>query len=529
MQSRCPIKNFLLFPIPHLDSCLKLQLLYNIYPAYMKIVLTFYLLIFSLHAYPHIVITGKGSGSVIQNDMSGLKPGDTLAILAGRYEKGGSFSNLTRITIINYQGIVDFGETVSLGSLHGVSISGNGWKKEIYGFRFRNFRGDAFLLQAPCRSLTLAWCEYRNLDGTAFNASRFFTTYTGDSSTFALYKTAFYFQKLVHSGPLFTGSYAANALFQNVVDSIAFLHILVDSTSSDVIQVGGHSIYRMLASHWRITGPCPNGKHDAGIFQTSGNGTVCNIYRKDGWGYLWRSWNLSLNGRGDSYLYNCIDLNTDNYGTIDTRVEAGDTTTGNSIPFCRGANMHVLNNTIGNKRTVNYVSQLVIAGNFCSSNGYRLEIRNNLCFNTIATGADPIVKQNTGDPLRDTSNNLYAADPIAGGILMDTTECMLNPEGPAIDQAINFSFIIADIDGVPRPTGKSSDIGAREYSGMKAIPDSNQGARPKKWLFPGIGLLIALTGIQVFRQRGRKKAGKTGYLFQDRLPETDKPFKTFMS
>jgi hypothetical protein len=29
---------------------------------------------------PYTLITGSGSGSVIQNDMHGLKPGDTLAI-----------------------------------------------------------------------------------------------------------------------------------------------------------------------------------------------------------------------------------------------------------------------------------------------------------------------------------------------------------------------------------------------------------------------------------------------------------------
>jgi hypothetical protein len=470
----------------------------------MKIVFTFCFLIFSMQVYPHVVVTGSGKGSVNQNDMNGLKPGDTLAVRNGHYENGGSFSNLTGITIINYQGTVDFGKTVTLGNLHMVSISGAGWKEEVYGIRFLNMKGDAFLLVAPCSSLSLSFCEYRNLDGTAFNASRFFTTCTGDPSTFALYKTSFYYQKLVHSGALFVGSWAANSLFQNVTDSIAFLFITVDSTSSDVCQVLGHSIYRMLASHWRITGPCPNGKHDAGIFQTSGNGTVCNIYRKDGWGYLWRSWNLALNGRADSYLYNCIDLNTNNYGTIDTRIEPGDTTTGNTIPFLRGANMHVLNNTIGNKRTVNYVSQLLIAGNFCAVNGYRLEVRNNLCFNTVSTGADPIIKQNTADPLRDTSNNLYAEDPIAAGILMDTIDCILNPDGPAIDQAIVFPFISTDIAGVPRPTGKSSDIGARESADIRAIPYTHQGSLPKKWLFPGFGALLVI--VIIFASRKRTKS-----------------------
>jgi hypothetical protein len=445
-------------------NCYEIKLLYNTYPAYMKIVFTFCFLIFTMRSFPHIVYTGTGSGSVIQNDMKGLQPGDTLAVRAGHYEKGGSFSNLTGVTVINYHGTVYFGNTVTLGNLKKVSISGSGCREDKYGICFINMKTDAFLLEAPCSFLSVSYCEYRNLDGIAFNASRFFTTYTGEVSTLALYKTSFSYQKLVHSGPFFVGSWAANNQFQNVIDSIAFLNFIVDSTSSDGNQVLAHSMYRMFASHWKITGPCPNGNHDVGIFQTSGNGTVCNVYRKDGWGYLWRAWNLGLNGRAESYLYNCIDLNTDNYGTIDTRIDPADTTTGNKVPFCRGGNMHVLNNTIGNKRTPNYVSQLVIAGNFCSSSGYRLEVRNNLCFNTIAVGADPIIKQNTSDALRDTSNNLYSANPIRAGILLDTVLCYLNPSGPAIGGAIGYSFISADIDGVPRPQGKLSDIGARELN-----------------------------------------------------------------
>jgi len=479
----------------------------------MKFVFTPCLLIFFLQVFPHTVFTGSGSGSVFQNDMNRLKPGDTLAIRSGYYEKGGSFSNLRGITIVNYQGIVDFGNTVSLGNLTMVSLAGNGWKKSVYGIRFRDMKGDAFLLQSSCSSLSISHCEYRNLDGNVFNASRFFTTYNGDYTTLALYKASFYYQKLVHAGALFVGSWASNALFQNVVDSIAFLHIIVDSTSSDVCQVLGHSIYRMLASHWKITGPCPNGKHDAGIFQISGNGTVCNIYRRGGWGYLWRVWNLSLNGRAESYLYNCIDLSTNNYGTIDTRIDAGDTTTGNRSPFIRGANMHILFNTVGNKRTINYVSQLVIAGDFYPANGYKLEVRNNLCFNTVTVGADPIIKKNTSDELTDTSNNLYSGDPIGAGILTDTIECMLNPSGSAIGRALTNTMIPTDIDGIPRSAGKSSDVGAREFSGKLNMPYSNRGSLPKKWLFPGIGILLFVTFLLALMNRRRRKVGKSGFLF----------------
>ena len=106
---------------------------------------------------------------------------------------------------------------------------------------------------------------------------------------------------------------------------------------------------------------------------------------------------------------------------------------------------------------------------------------------------------------------------------------MLNPGGPAVDRAISFSFIPADIDGIPRPTGMASDIGAREYSVLKALPGKNQGAGSTKWLFPGLAALLALTGILVFRKKRRKKGEKTGYLFREPPGRKDKPFKTFKS
>jgi len=486
----------------------------------MKFVYTIFLLFLFQQSFSHTLIIGNGKGVIQQNDMKGLQPGDTLAIRAGFYEKGGSFSNLDHITIVNYKGIVDFGATILVGNLNHVYINGSGWKEEIYGFRFRNLHADAFLLQGPCQHFGISFFEFRNLDGIAFNASRSFITYTGDSSTCALYKTTFRNLRLINSGALFVGSWDANSLFRNVVDSIAFLQVIVDSTSSDVCQVLGHSIYRMFASHWRITGPCSNGKHDAGIFQTAGNGTVCNIYRKDGFGYIWRSYNLALNGRADSYVYNCIDLSTDNYGTVDTRIEAGDTTTGNTIPFIRGASMHVLNNTSGNKRTHNYVSVLVVAGNFFPENGYILEVRNNLSFNNITIGANPMIKQNTADIITDTSNNIYSPDPIYAEILLDTIECKLNPASPAINQALSYPFINTDIDGISRPVGVAADIGAREFPNAALIlTPRHTFSIPKKRVLKGLGLIIVIISMYVGYAKTRKNRPDSTYKFEGQPPE----------
>ena len=96
-----------------------------------------------------------------------------------------------------------------------------------------------------------------------------------------------------------------------------------------------------------------------------------------------------------------------------------------------------------------------------------------------------IVKQNTADPLSDTSNNIYVQDPIASGILLDTIECRLNPSGAAIDRAVPVSFIHSDIDGIIRPSGKAADIGAREYSGP-GIVEPGQAVIPKKYFYRGL-------------------------------------------
>jgi hypothetical protein len=40
-----------------------------------------------------------------------------------------------------------------------------------------------------------------------------------------------------------------------------------------------------------------------------------------------------------------------------------------------------------------------------------------------------------------------------------------------------------DIDRVPEPMDKSSDIDAREFPVKAVFPNPNQGAGPQKWLF----------------------------------------------
>jgi hypothetical protein len=90
---------------------------------------------------------------------------------------------------------------------------------------------------------------------------------------------------------------------------------------------------------------------------------------------------------------------------------------------------------------------------------------------------------------------------------------MLNPSGSAIGRALANTMISTDIDDVPRPAGKSSDIGAREYTGIKITPDSNRGSLPKKWLFMGVCILLFSAFLLAFLNRRRSKGGKSDFLF----------------
>ena len=103
---------------------------------------------------------------------------------------------------------------------------------------------------------------------------------------------------------------------------------------------------------------------------------------------------------------------------------------------------------------------------------------------------------------------------VAAGILIDTIECKLNPSGAAIDHRLTFSFIPTDIEGIHRPMGKSSDIGAREFPGIALIPNPNHGAGPEKWLIFVSAGFLAVIFLLIYWKRDPKKQEKSRYLFQ---------------
>jgi hypothetical protein len=391
--------------------------------------------------------------------MEGLDSGDVIVITPGIYS-GGEFSALKNISITNNGGLVVFNGTVSLASLKNVVISGNGSKKFFYGFQFNSVNGHAFSTHGNFYGLRIYNCEFINVNGNVLDVADNDAVYNGDTSSIKLYKTTLANLRMEKCGLLLQGYYGTPDKLTDVIDSIAIYFIKIDTTLANGQAVSAGAIYRMDIHDWKVNGFAFNKKlsGDVGLIHTSGNGKVYNIYRHGGRGYIWRQWNTGLNGLAESYIFNVIDLATSAYGFIDTRIDKSYFTDKNKMPYTTGGNMHVCNNTIGNKSDSVYVTHIVVMG---EQGEYKTEVRNNLAFNIKGY----MMTNNSGaqyDQADSSSNLLFNASQILD-VLSDTVYCLIrHKKSPVVDKGTPVPFIKTDIGGVPRPHGDGFDIGARE-------------------------------------------------------------------
>jgi len=97
-----------------------------------------------------------------------------------------------------------------------------------------------------------------------------------------------------------------------------------------------------------------------------------------GWAGLSGCFGASIGAPGDVWVYNCIDLNGNCYGTAESKVRRyrmGRNTNG----WLSGVNIHILNNTSGNKidaLQAGYNTAVALIPNI--EPGYTGEIRNNI-------------------------------------------------------------------------------------------------------------------------------------------------------
>jgi len=405
------------------------------------------------------VVIGNGTGYISKISMGGLVAGDVLAITPGSYS-GAEFSNLHNVSIINNGALVVFKGTVSLSALKNVVISGTGAKKNFYGIQFNSFNKNAFETSGNLYGLRIYNCEFIHVDGNILDVSDNTAVYNGDTSGIKLYKTTLANLRLSCSGVLLQGYYGTHEKLTDVIDSIAIYNIKIDSTLTSGQEIAAGGIYRMDIHDWKVIGYTIDKSllGDVGMIQTAGYGQVYNIYRHGGRGYIWRQWNTGLDLVGESYIYNVIDLATNAFGFIDTRVDSTFFKGGAKPPFTTGGNMHIVNNTIGNKTDENYVTPVVILGSQC---GYKTEVRNNLAFNIKGF----MINNNSGAHYdrSDSSTNLIFKGSQILDVLSDTILCLIkNKKSPVVDRGTFIPFLKTDIGGVPRPHGDAFDIGARE-------------------------------------------------------------------
>ncbi len=417
------------------------------------ILLSAFLLLFSVSVVrAKTVVIGTGFGFVSVTNMNGLNPGDVLAIQAGQYT-GGSFQHLNGITITNNGGTVIFGGQVSLNSLVGCTFS---------GFQFSNMTGIAIRWDGNFRRCVEKNISFYNVNGSANDAADN-NLYNGDTSSLKFYQVTFDSLTLFKTGLLLQGSWGDVQVPVCFMDSVIFSRIKIDSTTSNGTEVRG-TIFRANAYDWRVT---YNGVNtvlgDVGIFYMIGNGYFHNIYRTGGRGYIMRLWNCGLGSTGKTYFYNNIDLNSTVYGTIDTRVEAGEIST-----YTTGGNCYVYNNTSGNKSdNIGYWASVAVIGQYPAP--WICEVKNNLGFNLLTRGKPPIaMDQSSQTWVPDSSNNMYFAS--SNGVVDPVTGIPV-ANSPVLGKGVTVSWITDDYYHNPRLG--AYDIGAVQHGGT-IIPPPNQ-------------------------------------------------------
>jgi len=439
---------------------------------------------------------GDGKGEIHIDSMKSMEEGDMVIIKHGTYA-GGSISNLTNVTIVPEAPGVTFNGPIHIGKNKKVTIDGttlapatdgdtpatpedtpkDAHSREIvYGYTFTGFDGHSFLPTWNNTDLTLKGMWFKNT--SAVDGSGELMTYTGEPETTLYYNLTIDTAKFTGQATIYDGTWAPPKTYKNVNIGMVMKNIIFlnDGTQQNT-KFFGQSVYKLVADHWIVIGPTIN-LHDVGIIVFHGNGTIKNFYRNGGWGYVARVWNVSLGEIADSYFYNVIDVNSTRYGTIDSRVDAGELAEKASMPVL-GGNMHIFNVTSGNKYDVTneYITPMLVLGTMSGNDGhqYTTEIKN--CFGFHPIGGDqPLclyANFSQGPPKApiDQSNNMsipgaapatkYKGGALPSGYLADMIKFFPSEGSKLIGAGTPLPQVTTDIYGNPR--SDSNDIGAVQH------------------------------------------------------------------
>ena len=415
------------------------------------------LIFLCLSASAKTVTYGSGSGSVSVTSMTGLNPGDTIAIKSGNYSSG-SFTNLNHVTIINSGGVVTFTGQVSIGPWSYVGMDGTGGGL-AYGFKFAGSGGyvlgigsghiaDYSRITHFEVSTSSDFIHYDNAQGGTYNPS--------DSSTLMFNHFTLDNVHLVNSGFLWYGTWGGPYPAVSVVNNLVISNLKADGLASTTGIVWGNSLYNVDFHDWVMNGPI-NGSSDIGMIQGSGNGKMHSIIMNSGiWGYVTRWQTLKINGSGATYIYNNIKLYSTRYGVADLRCDAG--LVGGNVG---SGDAYVANNTqLGNIDFANngYSTGAAVIFGHAGATYY---VYNNL--NLACQGGQQNSYTNfSSDPV--VASNNFQSSIIKGNA--DSLTGILVAGSPAIGKGIALSWRTEDFNHA----AATLDIGAVNYGGSVIVP-----------------------------------------------------------
>jgi hypothetical protein len=328
-------------------------------------------------------------------------------------QPGVDASGKSNITYFADHGLVIFTSQIKLGNTLNIKFDGpSGFKftgkdYSVFGTGGGNNVGD-----------TIRNFDFGNTANTVFDAiTKIYEakdrmlTYDGTPKTSVFWALTVDSFQVSGKTCLYQGPWEPNSTYHMVTVGPTFSHgKFLNDGSGDNLKIRGNSIYGLQVSDWMVTGPTTVRGGDYGIIFIVGSGSVRNIYRDGGWGYLERIVVVQLGGipfDQTCSLSNCIDVNSTQYGTVDVRIEPGWLNSKAAITL-GGADFYFSHNISGNKTDYGYyVTNAVVLGSMKDDLGkiWTLHLFNNFAFNAM-----PSAMSNASSLLKNNSNGLTSLD-----------------------------------------------------------------------------------------------------------------------
>lgn len=348
---------------------------------------------------------GAGAGNISINGMGGYKSGDVLDIVPGVYGFL-SFSSLEGISITASSGKVTFSSQMSIANNNSLTID---WSNLIY-------TGTGTIVSGG--QTNNIGVTFNNVDLSTSKATLFIDAtgasivYNGQPTSTAYTNLAINNIKVGPKTMILQGTYEGPLTLHNIIMGLSIngLTIINDGTGNSQ-KIRANSVYGFNIQNVTINGPSLQQTNDIGIFQFEGFGTLLNIQRNGGWGYIMRLVNIDITGKGASFVENILDVNSTEYGTIDDRTDNSPANyTGVTGAFkITGCPLTILHVTAGNKRdAIGYVTPILLSYGFTDAFGTVWPVTYDYCFgfnNVHPANADNLnVREYIGVPVAGSHN-----------------------------------------------------------------------------------------------------------------------------